>query len=222
MDYDRSFTVAWMRRFADSVFATEGELTELDQRVGDGDFGANLSAGLRSMVARLTEDDGSGRDGSAEYPLAAAADAFLDDVGGTSGPLFGLLLHALASGVAEEGAQVTTAALATGASSGLAAIQRVGGAELGDKTLVDALAPAVRALRDCPTDLPPDAALDRAAREGWAGVRQTARLQARRGRASYLGERAVGEPDPGAVGVALLFASPLESVTRLPDLSVPV
>ncbi len=213
MDFDAAFTAEWMRRFAASVIATEDQLTDLDQRTGDGDFGLNLRAGLDSAMYRLARRPPGDR--SARGPLEAAADAFLDDVGGTSGPLFGLLLAELAAAVAAEGDLVTVAALSAGATSGLAAIQRVGEARAGDKTLVDALAPAADELRRAPRDARPDRALAAAADAAWDGVRGTARLRARRGRASYLGERATGIADPGAVGVGLLFSSAGGNVTSI-------
>lgn len=192
---------AWIRRFAASVRATEAQLTALDQQVGDGDFGSNLAAGTTAALARL--DSLSSPDDAA--CLEAAADAFLDEIGGTSGPLFGLLLQSLAATLKSSGA--TTAALAEGVADGLAAIRRVGGAAPGDKTLVDALAPAAEALCSASGTAPPARALADAAESAWRGVRETARLRARMGRSSYLGERAEGVPDPGAVGVGLFFAS---------------
>lgn len=212
--YDGRFTAGWMRRFAESVLATRGELTELDQRAGDGDFGVNLSTGLSFVLAGLdqhTEDSPE-----AAVPLNTAAEAFLDEVGGTSGPLFGLLIQELAD-AARATPTLTVATLSQGAGAGLAAIQRVGDAEAGDKTLVDALLPAVRALEGVPDSGDPGSALHEAARAAWDGVRETAELSARRGRASYMGERAAGVPDPGAVGVALFFSSAAGKLERLPS-----
>ncbi|OON72039.1 dihydroxyacetone kinase subunit DhaL [Streptomyces tsukubensis] len=209
--YDASSTDGWMRRFACSARATEEQLTALDQEVGDGDFGTNLTAGVGAAVRRLDRLPADGFGPAA--PLEAAATAFLDEVGGTSGPLFGLLLQSLAAAVDSGGP--TTTALAEGAADGLAAIQRVGDAALGDKTLVDALAPAAEALRATPPGEPPQVALAAAAQAAWRGVRETARLRARMGRSSYVGERAAGVPDPGAVGVGLLFASDAGVVEEL-------
>ncbi|MDI5966235.1 dihydroxyacetone kinase subunit DhaL [Streptomyces sp. SL13] len=208
MEFDAAFTDAWVRRFAAVVASTEERLTDLDQRTGDGDFGVNLRAGLESALARLARRDPADR--SARGPLDAAATAFLDDVGGTSGPLFGLLLTELAGAAADHGDVLTVRALADGTAAGLAAIQRVGDAEPGDKTLVDALAPAARALREAPAKTRPDVALAAAADAAWEGVRGTALFRARRGRASYLGDRASGIPDPGAVGVGLLFSAAVD------------
>ncbi|BBA97974.1 putative dihydroxyacetone kinase subunit 2 [Actinacidiphila reveromycinica] len=220
------FTEGWVRRFAASAAATEAELTALDQQVGDGDFGANLVAGLQAALRRLGAPGVPASPPAVPaspavpappaWPLEAAASAFLDEVGGTSGPLFGLLLQEIAVSVAA-GDGPPAVALATGAGGGLAAIQRVGEAAVGDKTLVDALAPACDALaaqaRTAPGD--PSAAAAEGARAAWGGVRSTARFTARRGRASYLGERAAGVPDPGAVGIALLFASAATTVPTL-------
>ncbi|MEU1127530.1 dihydroxyacetone kinase subunit DhaL [Streptomyces sp. NPDC005899] len=207
---DGTQTRDWARRFADSVYATEAELTSLDQLAGDGDFGANLAAGV-TAAGRLI-DRTEGTTGPAEI-LDAMATAFLDEIGGTSGPLFGLLFQALAR-AAGPGQGLTTAALAEGAAQGLAAIRRVGDAAPGDKTLVDALAPAAAALR-ASQGAPPTTALATAAEGAWEGVRATASQAARMGRASYLGERATGVPDPGAVGVALFFASATATVPVL-------
>ncbi|GDY39793.1 hypothetical protein SANT12839_006750 [Streptomyces antimycoticus] len=112
-----------------------------------------------------------------------------------------------------------TAALALGTAAGAAAIQRVGEAEVGDKTMVDALVPAARALASCEPTADPAYALHVAAVAAHRGARSTTDLRARRGRASYTGDHARGVPDPGALAVALLFASAhaeLTSLSRLP------
>ncbi|WP_069816598.1 dihydroxyacetone kinase subunit DhaL [Streptomyces sp. TP-A0874] len=219
MIFDRTFTEGWIRRFGDSVLATEPELTELDQQAGDGDFGANLGAGLTLAVRALDRDRSAGEGaGAARVPLDITATVFLDEVGGTSGPLFGLLFQELAVSAEDTAPVLTTPGLAAGTEAGLAAVRRVGEAAPGDKTLIDALAPAAEALRRCPADLTPDQALVTAAEGAWGGVRETAHLRARRGRASYLGDRVSGVADPGAVGIALLFASADGTVTELAPL----
>ncbi|MGW0860461.1 dihydroxyacetone kinase subunit DhaL [Streptomyces sp. NPDC002690] len=212
--FDSTFTSGWMDRFAASAHATETELTTLDQQVGDGDFGVNLSTGVRA-AQRLRSEGGDAAPDDPSGPLSSTATAFLDEIGGTSGPLFGLLFQALGAAVAAEGPVLTTTGLAAGTGNGLAAIRRVGDAKPGDKTLVDALTPAAEALRGAPDGTPPDRALALAADAAWQGVRDTAALRARMGRASYVGERASGIPDPGAVGVALLFASAADTVRAL-------
>jgi phosphoenolpyruvate---glycerone phosphotransferase subunit DhaL len=185
-------TVARMREV---VGAAEPTLTALDEASGDGDFGSNLDEGLERAVTRTAAGE-SGWD--------ALVGVFLDEVGGTSGPLFGLLFAAV--GQAAPTAEEYAGALGEGLTAGLAAIQRVGEAEVGDRTLVDALAPAVAALREQPGDL---AAMTAAAVDG---ARATADIKARRGRSSYVGEKALGHPDPGAVGLALLLAVLAEPV----------
>lgn len=164
MDFDGTFTEEWMRRFAMSVAATERELTAFDQQVGDGDFGANLRTGTGFAVAALDRLPPGPR--TAAAPLRTAATAFLDEVGGTSGPLFGLVLQELAVAV---GPGLTSATLAAGVTGGLAAVQRVGDAQPGDKTLVDALDPAARALQALAPDVRPDEALAIAADAAFAG-----------------------------------------------------
>ncbi|GAB2841010.1 hypothetical protein GCM10022221_45400 [Actinocorallia aurea] len=171
-----------LRRFRAAVHEAHPRLTELDRLAGDGDFGDNLRTGLDLTVARLDDAPDDGRDA-----FTVAAEVFLDEVGGTSGPLFGLLFQELGR-----------AGWAEGSAEGLAAIQRVGEARVGDRTMIDALAPAAESLRDGGS--PVDAAL-----AAVAGAHATAALRARMGRASYVGDRAQGSPDPGAVGVALLF-----------------
>ncbi|MEV0353975.1 DAK2 domain-containing protein [Nonomuraea sp. NPDC050680] len=198
-----------LRRYAADVEAAHAELTRLDQLSGDGDFGDNLRSGLRRVIDELD------RSGTAGHGFDVAGQVFLDDVGGTSGPLFGLLFTEIGRaldgdvpvGRALDGDKPVGRALdgdvpswAAGASAGLAAIQRVGEAEVGDCTLVDALVPAVAALESDGAG-----AFARAAAAAADGARSTAELRARLGRASYVGERARGVADPGAVGVALLF-----------------
>jgi phosphoenolpyruvate---glycerone phosphotransferase subunit DhaL len=217
-------TVGWLRRFAVAVRAVEGELTALDQRAGDGDFGANLLSGMDGVRRALDALPGALPGALSESlrrpetPLAAAAQVFLDHVGGTSGPLFGLLFQELAAAVGAAEAAPGTAELAAGTAAGAAAIQRVGEAAVGDKTMVDALVPAAEALLGSPAHGDPVRALQRAAVAAHRGARATSGLRARRGRASYTGDHSRGVPDPGALAVALLFASASAELTTLDQL----
>ncbi|MVA76309.1 DAK2 domain-containing protein [Auraticoccus sp. F435] len=179
---------ALLRSYASAVEDAHADLTRMDRLAGDGDFGDNLRAGMRLVVRRL--DAGAGT-----AALQTAADVFLDEVGGTSGPLFGLLFSELARAAAAQ--PDPTSAWREGLAAGLSAIQRVGEAEPGDRTLVDALAPAVDALAGGTLADAATAAVD--------GARATASLRARRGRASYVGDRGAGVMDPGAVAVAVLL-----------------
>ncbi|GAA2401146.1 hypothetical protein GCM10010191_05500 [Actinomadura vinacea] len=178
-----------LRRYAAAVERAHAELTELDRHSGDGDFGDNLRGGLRDALRRYEKFGGA--------PFAALSEVFLDEVGGTSGPLFGLLFSELARALEADG---SVRGWADGTAAGLAAIQRVGEAEVGDRTLVDALSPAAGALREGG-----DSAFARAAEDASKAAAATADLRARMGRASYVGDRAKGGADPGALGVALLF-----------------
>ena len=188
---------AVLDRFAEIVSQGRDNLTRLDQLVGDGDFGDNLLGGVKRALALAD----SGIEG-----MSALAQAFLDDVGGTSGPLFGLLFQQLATVTWPDGEGPEANAVATAATSGLAAIHRVGGAEVGDCTLVDALAPAAGAL-DAATRDSAESPVTAAAEAAIEGALSTASLLPRRGRASYVGDHALGVPDPGALGVALLFTA---------------
>ncbi len=188
---------ALLDRYAESVTQVRDNLTKLDQLVGDGDFGDNLAGGVRRAVKLADERGLNG--------TAALAHAFLDDVGGTSGPLFGLLFQHLSTATPADGGAPSVAALARAAEEGFAAIHRVGGASPGDCTLVDALAPAAQSLTAAARDAAAEAPLTEAAQAAIRGALATASLRPRRGRASYVGDHALGVPDPGALAVALLF-----------------
>ncbi|GLZ11405.1 dihydroxyacetone kinase [Actinomadura sp. NBRC 104425] len=195
-----------LRRYAAAAEDAHAELTALDRHSGDGDFGDNLRGGLRAAVAAFERSGGPA--------FGVLGTVFLDEVGGTSGPLLGLLFTEIARAL-ESGADA--AAWAEGAAAGLAAIQRVGEAKVGDRTLVDALAPAVDALRAGGDD-----AFAAAARAAAEGAARTAELRARMGRASYVGDRVKGRPDPGAVGVALLFWALATAADPAADVPSPV
>ena len=174
--------------FADAVELAYESLTRFDQHSGDGDFGDNLRGGVRAASQRLAR--------GSESPLTVLGSVFLDEVGGTSGPLLGLLFTEIAVAVADEPGSVS--GWTNGLAAGLAAITRVGEASVGDRTMVDALAPALESLRGTGD-------LVSAAHAAASGAHATASIRARMGRASYVGERAKGEPDPGAAGVALFL-----------------
>lgn len=184
---------AWITDFATHAARSEDEYNDLDQQIGDGDFGTNLALGGRLTQQRLAA--------APDRALAAVAQVFLDDIGGSSGPLFGLLFGNVERATRDA---FTPATLAAGVRAGRDAIVRVGRAEVGDKTMIDALDPIVDALEQTEaTNLA--AAFDAAAAAGAAGAESTRQLRARRGRASYVGDRAIGAVDPGAVAVARFF-----------------
>lgn len=183
----------WMQRFIDVFHRQREVLAELDRRAGDGDFGTNLNSALRRASRRMSE----GPSDSASAVFARVSEGFLD-TGGTSGPLLGMWFRELSKATAQ---RADAGALAAGVAAGVATVQRLGHAQVGDKTMVDAMLPAAEAMsgQDFDADL---AAAARAAR---TGAVNTQNLRARRGRASYVGEVAVGVLDPGALTVALFF-----------------
>ncbi|MCZ8380232.1 DAK2 domain-containing protein [Mycobacterium sp. CPCC 205372] len=183
--------------FADAVAAAYDCLTRFDQHSGDGDFGDNLRGGVGVAMQRLED--------ASESPLSVLGEVFLDEVGGTSGPLLGLLFTELAVAVADDPGAAD--AWADGLTAGLSAIVRVGEAATGDRTMVDALSPAAEALSKT-------GEFTSAAEAAAKGARGTASMRARMGRASYVGDRAKGEPDPGAAGVALFLWVVASVLTR--------
>ena len=181
-----------MALYLEAADRAHGELTRLDQAAGDGDYGDNLRDGLRGAVARIP----AGADLDTEFEVSATY--FLDEVGGTSGPLIGLLLNDIAASLDRQGGD---ASLVAGLDTGTEAVARVGEAKLGDRTMLDCLIPTVDDLRASPTPIDWTAIAGKAL----AHARATAVLSPRMGRASYVGDRALGTPDAGAMGIALLF-----------------
>lgn len=190
---------AWILRFHRK--GTEGveELTDLDRRAGDGDFGWNISSALTRATHALQSDPGM----TPGQAFGRVCDAFLN-TGGTSGPLFGLWFGELARSEAE---LWSLRELRTAVRAGTAAVMRLGKAELGHMTMVDAMVPAAIALEQANLTTPVWAAVADAAAAAMAGAESTQTMVARRGRASYIGERARGVIDPGALAVAWFFAS---------------
>jgi phosphoenolpyruvate---glycerone phosphotransferase subunit DhaL len=199
----------WMLEIETSVRAERDHLVQLDAAIGDGDHGTNMNRGFDAVVQALGADTGSppGR------LLIIAGRTLVSTVGGASGPLWG---SALRSGGRILGDQATFdgAQLAEVLAAALASVKDLGTAVLGDKTMVDALEPAVETLRARVAEGQPlERALDDAAAAAEAGMRATIPLQARKGRASYLGERSVGHQDPGATSTALIIRALQRAVT---------
>ncbi|MFC9427563.1 DAK2 domain-containing protein [Streptomyces sp. NPDC056987] len=175
------------------------DLGRLDRLAGDGDFGNNIASALGR--AKQATDTGTPEDYRGW--LTAVSHGFLG-TGGTSGPLYGMFFRDLArcSGAGEP----TLAEFSAGLSVGVATVQRYGGAEVGHKTMIDALVPAARTLESLlPLDTDAADALARTADAAVEGARGTAGLIAKRGRASYVGEVARGVLDPGAAAAAIVL-----------------
>lgn len=199
----------WLATFMADFAAEKDRLGDLDRQAGDGDFAVNLGQALRRTQANLDALE-EGEEASASRVFAAASNAFLH-TGGTSGPLLGMWLRDLSKALAAQAEPV--AALAQGVVAGTATVQRLGKARVGDKTMVDAMVPAGQALehaRHDEADL--CSALGQASAAAAAGAQETAGLRASMGRASYVGDAAVGVTDPGAAAIALFFRSGWQAV----------
>ena len=192
----------WLRRAA-AVFAEQhAYLTQLDSDIGDSDHGANLARGFQAVTAKLPAWEG----GEPAALFKNVAMTLIGTVGGASGPLYGsFFLDAAkaATGKAKIGLADWTIVM----EAGVRGVQNRGKASPGDKTMLDALTPAVAALREGGEGLLLADALRRSARAAEAGAKSTEPLVARKGRASYLGERSAGHLDPGAVSSSLLLAA---------------
>ncbi|MGW2565969.1 dihydroxyacetone kinase subunit DhaL [Streptomyces sp. NPDC001537] len=195
---DADFFRRWMTATAASVDREAERLTALDSPIGDADHGSNLQRGFRAVAATL-EKEAPDTPGAV---LTLAGRQLISTVGGASGPLYGTLLRRTGKALGDAG-EVSEAQFAEALRAGVEAVMTLGGAAPGDKTMIDALVPAVDAL-----DEGGFAAARTAAEEG---ALATTPLQARKGRASYLGERSIGHQDPGATSSALLVAALAEA-----------
>lgn len=196
-DLDRPTLLDWLQRFHDLVFEEHDHLTALDSAIGDADHGTNMTRGMEAVIAALPE---AGPDHAAV--LKQTGMKLVSSVGGASGPLYGtffLRAAAVAGNVDVLDAEGVAAMLRAGVDG----IQQRGKAELEDKTMFDALAPAVSAFAAA-TGEGAAAAAGRAAEAAEQGRDATKPMIARKGRASYLGERSIGHVDPGATSAALL------------------
>jgi dihydroxyacetone kinase-like protein len=193
----------WIRIFTALVAENKDRLTDLDAAIGDGDHGANMDRGMRAAVAAL--DDTTPTTAAALFNKVGMT--VVSTVGGASGPLFGTLFLRIGASLGDN-AEVSLAQLATALRAGLDGVVARGKAEPSDKTMYDALAPAVNAL-DSAVAAGADTAeaMRLALSAAEAGRDATTPMLARKGRASYLGERSVGHQDPGATTVALLMTA---------------
>jgi dihydroxyacetone kinase-like protein len=198
---ETSAFVAWVREASRLITAEAGNLTELDAAIGDGDHGINLRRGFQAAEETLDKAD-------AETPaavLAAVGRALISKTGGASGPLYGTAFRQ-ASKVLGEETDIDATRLGDALEAALKGIQQLGAAHEGDKTMVDALGPAVTAYQMAVEGGGDIAAGARAAVEAAErGLHETAPMLARKGRASYLGERTIGHEDPGAASTVLLM-----------------
>ena len=197
---DAATITSWMREINVAVRAERDHLVQLDAAIGDGDHGTNMVRGFEAVVQALDADGGS----PPGKLLILAGRTLVSTVGGASGPLWGSALRSCGRVLGDQpnfdGGQLVEVLAAA-----LASVKDLGTASVGDKTMVDALEPAVETLRARLAEgVALDRALDDAASAAETGMRATIPIQARKGRASYLGERSVGHQDPGATSTALI------------------
>ncbi|SCK57733.1 dihydroxyacetone kinase subunit DhaL [Streptomyces sp. WMMB 322] len=201
-ELDADIAFRWLTAAAAAVERDADMLTELDSAIGDADHGTNLQRGFAAVVTALGKDSPS----APGAVLVLAGRQLVSSVGGASGPLYGTLLRRTGKALGDA-ERVTGDQLAEALRVGVDAVAQLGGAALGDKTMLDALYPGVEALTAGGPH--PYGAARTAAGEG---ALATVPMRARKGRASYLGERSVGHKDPGATSSALLFAALAEAV----------
>jgi phosphoenolpyruvate---glycerone phosphotransferase subunit DhaL len=197
----------WIRAFATAIAENEEYLTRLDSAIGDADHGGNMARGLKAVLAKL---DGGAPAGPAAL-LKQVGMTLVSTVGGASGPLYGTFFLRMAAAIGDADS-FDQATLARALRAGVDGVVARGKAEAGDKTMYDALAPAVDALDAALGGEDAGGALRAAADAAAAGRDATTPMQARKGRASYLGERSVGHQDPGATSAALLLSSAADTL----------
>lgn len=199
--------VRFVRRFADVIAEQKEYLTELDSAIGDADHGINMNRGMQAVIQKLDGVDGA----DITTVFKTVGMTLVSTVGGAGGPLYGTLFLQLGTAAAGK-AEITTRDWAVMVAAAVAGVQARGKAEPNDKTMVDALIPARDALASAAeADEPLDEALREAAAAAEEGMKATIPLVARKGRASYLGERSAGHQDPGATSSWMLMEAAAET-----------
>ncbi|MDY5600172.1 MAG: dihydroxyacetone kinase subunit DhaL [Schaalia hyovaginalis] len=206
MALDAAWATRWMRLTREAVAANREYLIDLDRQIGDGDHGENLDRGFAKVVEMLEDEPA----GSVQDVLKVVAKTLMSTVGGAAGPLYGTAFLRAAKAATEEplSAQGVVAVVA----AALEGIQARGKADRGEKTMVDAWAPAMDAAKASVEA--GDEALDvlkAAAAAAAEGAAATEALKATKGRASYLGERSIGHLDPGAISSSIILAKAVEA-----------
>lgn len=203
--------IDWLDRF--STYATDNRefLTELDSAIGDADHGANMARGMTAVMAAIAKTPSD----TIDVLFKQVGMTLVTSVGGASGPLYGTFFLRFGS-TAGAVTELDAAGLSAALRAGLAGVIARGKAQTGDKTMLDAFDPALDAFDDAQADDPPTATLAAATEAAFAAAERgrdaTEALVARKGRASYLGERSAGHIDPGAASTALLFRALAEAV----------
>ena len=207
MSISRELVHDWIRAVAKVMALNKDHLTQLDSPIGDGDHGANMDRGFQAVVSKLpavvAPDIGT--------IFEAVGMTLVSTVGGAAGPLYGTFFLQLATATAGK-TELHLSDWVTALQAGVGGVIMRGKASLGDKTMVDALAPALGTVKAAAADgASLAAALRRSAEAAERGMLATIPLVARKGRASYLGERSVGHQDPGATSSHLLLETAAET-----------
>jgi dihydroxyacetone kinase-like protein len=194
---------AWIAAAARVIEEQREHLTQLDAAIGDADHGINLSRGFTAVLSALESADPA----TPGAVLTLTGSTLISKVGGASGPLYGTAFRGAGKALGDA-ADVDLPGLAAALEAALAGVQRLGAAREGDKTMVDALAPATGAFSKAIAEGASQAgALAALAAAAQAGAAATIPMQALKGRASYLGPRSVGHEDPGAASTALILGA---------------
>lgn len=209
MDVTKAMILRWLEAYARDLAANKEYLTALDGAIGDNDHGINMERGFRSVREALPAE----QDKPLDAILKSVGMTLIRTVGGAAGPLYGTVFLRMAQAVAGK-ETLSEQDLGAMLAAGEKGIVDRGKAEPGDKTMLDTWVPAVRAYREAETagkDL--QTALQAAVQAAEEGMKATVPLVARRGRASYLGERSAGHQDPGATSSYLLWQDLLAAIT---------
>ena len=207
---DAAFFRAWLSEAGTVIESQRDHLTQLDAAIGDADHGINLARGF-SAIAAAMDQAATPTPGSV---LILAGSTLISKVGGASGPLYGMALRQAGKSLGDT-AEASLPELAASLEAALAGVQKLGAAREGEKTMVDALAPAVAALHKAISEgaSGPDA-LSAAATAAAEGAQATISMHALKGRASYLGPRSVGHEDPGAASTAIIMGALRDVASR--------
>jgi len=209
---DTALARAWVVELAAAVASERDHLTSLDSAIGDADHGVNMHRGFTAVTAKLDAADPPPATPGAVLMLVGRT--LISTVGGASGPLYGTAFREMGKALGDA-PEADDATFVAGLRAGLDGVRRLGAAAEGDKTMVDAYAPALAALEEAVRAGHPLAtAVKSAAHAAEEGSRATVPLEARKGRASYLGARSIGHQDPGAASTALLFGALQRAVER--------
>ena len=207
MTIQRDDVLNWVREYAQVIEDNHEMLTELDREIGDADHGANMRRGFKAVLEKLptVEDKDIGT------ILKTVGMTLLSKVGGAGGPLYSTIFMKAGMTIGAK-MEMELSDWAQALEAGIMGVATLGKAQLNDKTMLDALYPALDALKQAIADgFPTGDALKRSAEAAHQGMLATVPLMARKGRASYLGERSIGHQDPGATSTTLL----LESVAKI-------